>query len=138
MTPNVHATDLPVNTVRAYKSATPMGRRTFDAYDLDAGRLTTVEIVLSRGTASDGYKSDFDKREVWWTEMSIVGPRGRRCFGRRFSGPRAEQKARADYDEAVRLWEQYQGAAAIIRPEPEPPQDPTGVDCLKRHEGVEP
>jgi hypothetical protein len=82
------------NTVRPYKGATRLAGET---HATGVGEMT---IELHRGAASQGWKSDYDKVETWWV-VNYVKAHGR-TFGRgtRYSGKRAEAKARKDYADA--------------------------------------
>lgn len=104
--PTIHSTHLSTNTVRAHKSAAIVDNEGFAVTDADRGGAEAlVWVTLYRGKASQGYRSNMERVETWWTEMSVNGQRGR-TFGRSFTGKRAEANARADYDEAVTAWKE--------------------------------
>lgn len=64
-----------------------------------AGALLTVAIY--EGQASDGYKSDFQRRRRWWLLLTVTASDGTICWrdGQRFTD---EAKAWAEYRDSAK------------------------------------
>lgn len=70
--PTVYSSALPINTVRAYEGASTVAEHVFDVYDADSKKDTRARVTLSKGRASSGYRSDYERLEVWWTELAVL------------------------------------------------------------------
>lgn len=87
------------NTVRPPKSAKQLAstRGLITQGELAGAYLT---VTLFGGSASDGYKTDYERRPRWWTLLAISDEPGHVVWaiGTRWS---RETKARADYEDSA-------------------------------------
>ncbi len=91
------------NSVHRFQGATVIAVQQLPCPDDGSWPGCSVRVTLSKGRASSGYRSNYDRRPVWWLELDLVNQIGNDVWhqGTRFGGPHGETRAREEYRLAV-------------------------------------